>query len=152
MSYEVETQNLDTRHALSIRATSTPQELGQILAQLLPEVWQYAKQNGVEITGPPFTRYYEAGPDSLEIEAGIPVARPALGNGRILASQLPGGPVAVTVHVGPYEKLREAHAAIEKWMHASGKRAGGAPWESYVTDPGEEPDPNKWQTQIFQPL
>jgi hypothetical protein len=25
-------------------------------------------------------------------------------------------------------------------------------WESYVTDPGNEPDPNKYQTKLHLPL
>jgi len=37
-------------------------------------------------------------------------------------------------------------------MAANGVRAGGAPWESYVTDPGEHPDPADWRTEVYWPL
>jgi len=30
--------------------------------------------------------------------------------------------------------------------------AAGAPWESYVTDPADYPDPADWKTEIFWPV
>jgi AraC family transcriptional regulator len=42
-------------------------------------------------------------------------------------------------HAGPYDKLHEAHAAIQQWIAAEGLTAAGAPWESYVTDPADSP-------------
>jgi hypothetical protein len=37
-------------------------------------------------------------------------------------------------------------------MDANGYRPGGAPWESYVTDPGEFPDVNDWRTEVYWPF
>ena len=31
-------------------------------------------------------------------------------------------------------------------------RPGGAPWESYITDPADHPDPKDWRTEIYWPL
>jgi hypothetical protein len=28
----------------------------------------------------------------------------------------------------------------------------GPPWETYLTDPGEHPDPETWETEIVQPI
>jgi len=33
-----------------------------------------------------------------------------------------------------------------------GRSVGGPPWEIYLTDPGERPDPQTWETQIILPL
>jgi AraC family transcriptional regulator len=41
---------------------------------------------------------------------------------------------------------------MERWMEANGYRPGGAPWESYVTDPGEFPDVKDWRTEVYWPL
>jgi len=65
---------------------------------------------------------------------------------------LPGGPAAVAVHMGAYDKLQDTYAAIERWMQQQGVRAAGAPWESYITDPAEHPDPAKWRTDVFWPI
>ena len=68
---------------------------------------------------------------------------PAAGVGDIEAITLPGGPAAVAVHMGPYDTLQETYAAIERWMEQQGVRAGGSPWESYITDPAEHPGPGQ---------
>jgi AraC family transcriptional regulator len=68
------------------------------------------------------------------------------------AGFLHAGPVACAVHAGPYEQLSETHAAIERWIEANGFHAAGAPWECYVTDPGEHPDPANWRTEVYWPL
>ena len=65
---------------------------------------------------------------------------------------LPGGFVATTTHSGSYDKLNEAHAAIQQWIQAEGLTPAGAPWESYTTDPADYPDPKDWKTEIFWPL
>ena len=97
----------------------------------------------------------------MTIEAGIPVvasgdnshdARPASGGSEIVADCLPGGPVATVTHSGPYEKLAEAHAAVQQWIEAQGLLAAGPPWETYTTDPADYPDPQDWKTDIFWPL
>jgi AraC family transcriptional regulator len=37
-------------------------------------------------------------------------------------------------------------------MRDQGLSAAGAPWETYLTDPGERPDPATWETEIVQPV
>jgi len=65
---------------------------------------------------------------------------------------LPGGPAAVTIHMGPYDKLPEAFTAIQQWITANGLKATSAPWESYITDPADYPDPKDWKTEVFCPV
>jgi effector-binding domain-containing protein len=65
------------------------------------------------------------------------------------ASGLPGGRVAVLRHVGPFSGLRDACERLQEW---AGDRAAGPFWESYVTNPREEPDSSRWVTEIFLPL
>ncbi len=36
-------------------------------------------------------------------------------------------------------------------MEENGLRPAGAPWEWYVTDPAEHPDPADWRTEIYWP-
>ena len=53
------------------------------------------------------------------------------------------------VHVGPFSGLRDACERLQEWV---GDRAAGPFWESYVTNPREEPDSSRWVTEIFLPL
>lgn len=54
---------------------------------------------------------------------------PESGPAGVVEDLLPGGPAATTVHEGPYD-------------------TAGAPWESYITDPAEYPDPKDWKTEV----
>jgi AraC family transcriptional regulator len=56
------------------------------------------------------------------------------------------------VHAGPYDTLQEAYAALETWMESEGLPPAGPPWESYITDPGEHPDPKDWKTEVSWPV
>jgi AraC family transcriptional regulator len=140
-------------------------EIGPTLAEVLPRVFQHAQQTGAAIAGQPFTRYVEWGPGLVTIEAGLPVVASGnnsnnggsasdntAGGSEIVADSLPGGPVATVTHSGSYEKLSEAHAAIQHWIEAQGRLAAGPPWETYTTDPADYPDPQDWKTDVFWPL
>ncbi len=72
--------------------------------------------------------------------------------GDILADTLPAGPAATTIHSGPYEQLPDAYGALEQWIEAEGLTAAGAPWEAYLNDPSDHPDPQDWKTEIFWPV
>ena len=45
--------------------------------------------------------------------------------------ETPAGEVARTVHVGPYDRLGDAHAAISAWCVANARTIGAASWETY---------------------
>jgi effector-binding domain-containing protein len=65
---------------------------------------------------------------------------------------LPGGTVASTIHAGTYETLPEAYAALEVWIESHGLQSAGVPWEEYITDPAEHPDPKDWRTEVLWPV
>ena len=46
----------------------------------------------------------------------------------------------------------DTYAAMHRWAEQNGFELGGAPWESYITDPAEHPDPANWRTEIYWPL
>jgi len=54
--------------------------------------------------------------------------------------------------VGPYEELHVTHSALGGWLAQEGWVVAGPPWESYVTDPGANPDPKTWRTEIYMPV
>jgi len=152
MSYQVEIRKVPEQHVMSIRLQCHVAELGAILAEILPEVWRYIRNSGITPSGPPFTRYHGFIDDRVDIEGGMPVPQSMPGEGRIAAGVLPGGSAATTVHMGPYDKLPEAHDALHKWIESNKKESAGPQWEVYWTDPGQEPDPGKWKTELVWPI
>ena len=137
---------------LLIRRRIPRPELQGMLSECFGKLFGHGHKAGLPIAGSPVARYLSVGPGPWTVEAAMPLAAAASSEGEMEAGTLPAGPVAVGVHAGPYEQLPETYAAIEKWMAENGVRAGGAPWESYVTDPGQHPDPADWKTEVYWPL
>jgi AraC family transcriptional regulator len=152
MTYSIVKREIPPQPVLIVRRRVKPSEIAATLAEVIGRVFQHAQRTGAAFAGPPLTRYLEWGPGLITIEAGMPLAAPVASDGDIQADTLPGGLVATTTHTGPYEKLTEAHAAIQVWIEEQGLRSAGAPWESYVTDPADYPDPADWKTEIFWPI
>jgi AraC family transcriptional regulator len=152
VAYSITKKELSPQHALVMRRRVTRTEIAAALGEIFGQVFQYAQKNGIALAGRPFTRYTDMSMGSFAIEAGMAVAGPVNGQGDIVPATLPGGPAAFTVHMGPYDKLPEAFAAFEGWFASEGVKPGGAPWELYITDPAEHPDPKDWKTEIYWPL
>ena len=55
-------------------------------------------------------------------------------------------------HVGPDHTISKSHLALQAWAGEQAVEIDNTPWEVYWTDPGMEPDPNKWRTQLFLPV
>jgi AraC family transcriptional regulator len=155
MAYIVSKKELVPQPVLVVRRRVKRSEIASAIGEALPHIFVYAQQNGIALAGLPFTRYSEVGPGLLTIEPGMRVVTAGQspeGEGQVMADTLPGGPAAVTMHTGPYETLTDAYGEIERWIHEEGLTAAGAPWESYITDPGDYPDPKDWKTEVFWPL
>jgi AraC family transcriptional regulator len=148
----IDREELAAQPIVFVRRRCARAELPQAIGECLASAFGFAQKAGHAIGGRPFVRYASVGAGLLTIEAGCPLAVAASGEGEIEAGWLPGGPAAVAMHAGPYEDLPATHAAMERWIEAQGYRAGGSPWESYITDPADFPDTADWRTAVYWPL
>ncbi|HEX4024134.1 MAG TPA: GyrI-like domain-containing protein [Steroidobacteraceae bacterium] len=137
---------------LLIRRRIARADLQAMLGECFGKLFAHGHKAGLAIAGWPLARYASTGPGLWTVEAMMPLATPADGEGEMQAGGLPAGPAALGVHAGPYEQLPETFAAIERWIDANSYRVAGAPWESYVTDPAQHPDPADWRTEVYWPL
>ena len=76
---------------------------------------------------------------------GVEVTRTFEAAGEVYPTETPAGEAAVAVHRGPYDRMKEAHDAIGKWMAANRRESAGHSWEIYG-DPA--PDPADTETTI----
>lgn len=149
----IERRALETAQPiLFIQRRVAPSELQLMMAECFGALYGHGQAAGLAIAGHPMARYVVTGPGLWTVDFIMPLAAPAETSGAVQAGTLASGPVAFAVHEGPYDTLSETHAAIERWIEANGYEADGAPWEWYVTDPGEWPDPADWRTEVFWPL
>ena len=155
MAYSIVKKEIPEQPVLVVRRSVRPSEVASTLGEVLGYVFMHAQQNGIALAGQPITRYLEWGPGMWTIEAGMPVTAHCAETSpgaEVRAGILPGGSVATTTHTGSYDKLSEAHAAVQQWIAAEGLVSAGAPWEVYTTDPADYPDPKDWKTDIFWPV
>lgn len=155
VSYIITKREISPTPVLIMRHRVKRSEIAPTIAKSLHAIFLYSQKNGIALGGPPFARYPESSIGFVTIEPGTRIATESPNSERdnsIIHDILPGGPVVVTTHSGPYEGLPEAHAAMETWIQAEGLTPAGAPWESYVTDPGDYPDPKDWKTELFWPV
>ena len=130
------------------------------VADRIPEIFGWLGARGIAPAGPPFFRYHVIDMErELLVEAGVPVASAVEENdGEIRGGTLPAGRFAVMTHTGGPETLMAANAALLEWAEARGlawdvsQTDAGEKWgcrlESYLTDPAEQPDARKWQTEL----
>jgi hypothetical protein len=94
------------------------------------------------------------------IDAGIggDIEADLVGHDRLTAGVLPAGWYVTHRHVGPFDGLAAAHEVLQWWAREQGlvldaRRTGrGEVWgcraEHYLVDPGDEPDPARWEVEL----
>lgn len=142
----------DEQPILYIRREIPLSRLQQTMGECFGALFGYGQKAGLAIAGNPISRYVTTGDGLWTVDCVLPLSQPADSNGEIESGVLVSGPVAFAVHEGPYDRLSETYSAIEKWIDENGYSPGGPPWESYVTDPGQVPNPADWRTEVFWPL
>jgi len=145
---------------VGIRTQVTIQELGTgVIPQLHGEAYKWLEKQGQKPSGPPFLRYHVINmPGKLDIEMGWPVATLLSGDDRISTGVLPAGRYGTLIYTGDYAGLMEANRVLVDWAKEKGiawdrwDDANGdafrARYETYIRDPGNEPDPAKWETEV----
>jgi effector-binding domain-containing protein len=150
--YEVTTRHIEEQPTLAMRARVKVDDMSAFLGRAFAEVAAVIQQTGLDYAGPPYGRYVPVdGFAEFDVEAGFPVFGTPSSAGDVVVSTLPDGDVAVVEHLGPYDAMVPAYKALTDWVEQHDSTVAGTPWEVYFSDPGEEPDPAKWRTEIFQP-
>jgi effector-binding domain-containing protein len=143
---------------VAIRAQVTMSQLGGLGARV-GEVFGWLAARRVRPAGAPFFKYNVIDmARELEVEAGVPIAAAVKGDDHVLAGLLPAGRYATLTHVGHPDDLINATKDLLDWAAGQGltwdmsPAEAGERWvcrlETYLTDPSEEPDMNKWETEL----
>jgi hypothetical protein len=141
-----------------ISAWVTMAAVGSV-ADRIPEIFGWLGARGIAPAGPPFFRYHVIDMErQLLVEAGVPVASAVEDDGDIRSGILPAGRFAVMTHTGAPQTLMAATSALLDWAGARelawdvSQTDAGEKWgcrlESYLTDPAQQPDMGKWQTEL----
>lgn len=150
-TYEIHARiGAEQRTAVS-SATLPVAEIGPWLGRTYQNVASTVAGQGHHPVGPPFARYHRRDDGRFDIEAGFPVSGYIWTAGGVRSSRLPGGKLAATMHVGPYDQMEPAYRALTEWIRENGGEPAGDAWEVYLTGPATVPDPAAWRTEVVQP-
>ena len=149
----VQTRTEQPYVAIPIRATL--REWGEVNA-LVPEVFAWLERRGIPPAGALFYRHRVIGgmDEKFSVEVGVPVAEPIEGDDRVVAGAKPAGRYVVATHHGHPDGIAKAHQALVDWAAREGVplakdgEVWGGMFESYLSNPAEQPDPDTWETEL----
>ena len=124
-----------------------------------PKLFSTLAQLGIAPVGAAFFNYRRIDmANTLDVEAGVPVARKGQDTGAVRFGDLPAGQFVTLDWQGHYDRLEQVTAMLIGWARQVGaefdvevKPDGdhfACRLEIYETDPTEEPDPEKWLTTL----
>jgi effector-binding domain-containing protein len=138
MDHEVTVTKVDPQRTAVIAATTTWPEFPTLWGQLSREVWACLRAGGIQRGCRNVILYRDGTPT---VEVGVLLDQPCPLTGRVVASTLPAGTAATTVHRGSFAELGAAHDAVVDWCSAHGHGLTGTRWEIYgphSDDPAEQ--------------
>lgn len=150
--YTVDEVQLPGGPACAIREQHSMADLPDFFGGAFGELAGYLDEQAAQLTGPPFARYYSVSESAVDVEAVFPCDRGLPGRGRIRLIELLPSAAAQVLHVGPYQDLRRAWAAIEAWLAEHHSQRTDAPREVYLNGPDDVSSPAEFQTLVIQPI
>jgi len=138
VTYQVHSVTVPSQVTAVIRARVPQHELARVVPAFCGEVWTFARTAQLASPGRHVAVYLDG---AVTLECGVEIAAPFADSARVVCSRTPAGLVAMTTHIGAYERLGEAHSAIREWCEEHGETRAGPNWEVYGhwVDPPAQP-------------
>jgi effector-binding domain-containing protein len=136
---------------MGIRTQTQFRGMFKVVDKLFKEMKTWAKQQKLELAGPPFLRFHVIDMEGeMDIEVGFPVAVALPDDGKITAGVIPAGRYASLIYSGSgysgnkalVEWARANNLAWDRWDDPKGD-GFRARYEAYLTAPNMEPRKSK---------
>ena len=146
MNYNVRLEQFPGQRLAVVRRQASMQQLGKVIQEACGTVWNVLSSQ--QIKGGRHVAVYLD--QVFNLEVGAELDAPFSGWGEVIDSSLPVGEVATTTHFGPYQRLAEAHRAIQQWCQANHREPVRPCWEIYGHWIDEwNKDPSKIRTDVY---
>jgi effector-binding domain-containing protein len=155
MDYDVTIKEVASEHLASVRGTYPIAQLPEVMGREFGRVMSALTAEGVQPSGGAVVIYHGWTEDTVDAEIAFTIQGvffPQNPRGGVRPSRVPGGRVAFTTHVGPYDQIANAYGAIQAYAKENRLELAGTMWERYLTDPAVEPDLSKHVTELFWPV
>jgi effector-binding domain-containing protein len=150
---EITIAEVTSQMALGIKVESGMDNMGDVMGNSFGKLMEYAGKSSVETGGMPFAIWYQwEDTTKFVYECAIPVLKKVKSEGDIRFFNTYAGKVVTAEHWGDYSTSGNSWAAVMKYVEDNKLEPNGDPYEVYVTDPGTEPNPEKWLTVLYYPV
>lgn len=143
----------------AIRKKVAMQAIPRELPPLIQEILEWIEKKKLRQDGPVFFRYLSMDKGTMDVDVGVPVTGTVKGDERVQPGAFPAGKYLTARHTGPYNDLPKSHMSMDGYAKKHGLKEGtvkgekgekfGTRAEVYITDPTEEKDPSKWETDLL---
>jgi hypothetical protein len=159
--YSTTEPKIDTRgdqHYAGIRLKTPPQDFDKVIPVNINAVYDWLGQHGIASTGAPFMRYNVINmADQMDVEIGVPVASPIVGDNKVKPGVLPAGRYASLVY-RDVTRGEDGNGVLIDWAKTQGLKwdhwqvpegdAFGSRYEIFLSGPQDDPDPTMWDTEV----
>lgn len=136
-------------------SSASSNNISAIMEQNYKEIMHFTTQNNISPSGMPFTIYIEKTTNGVVMSNAIPVREKVAitGDTNILSGYLPTTKAIKTSLKGNYTYLDKAwEKAIKYIAQYEIEPSATKPFELYIDDPGNHPNPADWVTDIYIPI
>lgn len=150
VGFDVNLRTLPTQNFIYLTNQNiNANEIGLKIGESLMKLDAFAKNNKVDVAGPPFTVWYSP----TNFVTGIPISGELLASDKdIKVGQQAGCDAYVVSYYGAYSNTQAVYENMSSFITEKGKRPSGPPRELYLSDPVLEKDTAKWLTEIVFPV
>jgi effector-binding domain-containing protein len=147
--YEIKEVDIEKRYFVMKRKEVSFDNIQQFYAQNLGSLFGSIQSVGLEMKGMPCGLYfsYDEIAQKTDMAAAIPVKKDIRIDG-VANHTIPAGKAIQLDYRGDYNNLSLAHTAIDEYMKDRSLFTNPPVVEEYITDPGQEEDPEQWLTKI----
>lgn len=130
------------------------------IAVMIPQICQYAAQNGIQMIGPPMYVCHETSAEqaikadkegNADVEVAVPIAKRGKETDEIKCYELPAAKMAKILHKGPYQQETATYEKLFAWLAENNKTITGPMREIYLNDPHEVPQ-EELLIEIYAPI
>jgi AraC family transcriptional regulator len=150
-AFKAAVENIDSMYVASLAKVGPYAGIGPAFGELMA----WVGKNKVVPTDAPYGVYYDdpskVNPESTKYAVCIPVPAGTKGNKTVQVEKQDPLKAAVTLHVGPYDKVGETYKKLAEWIIANKYIVNGPAREYYLNDPGKVPA-ESLQTKIMIPV
>jgi effector-binding domain-containing protein len=132
----------------NLHITVPRERIREVMGPGIKEVHSAIAAQGLVPAGPWFTHHFQTPNETFDFDICIPVGSTLKPVGEVRPGQWPAMKVVRTVYRGPYEQLIDGWSEFRTWLDSQNCKTAPDIWERYLVDPGSNPDPSAWRTEL----